>query len=114
MTTYALSCHCGAIRLEVDADLNALRDCNCSVCVKYGFLHWYVPKSALRLITHSRAMSSYLYRDAGAARMFCPICGVAMMYTGYPDDKVSLNARCIDGIDVFSLNVTKFDGLHRP
>lgn len=33
-----------------------------------------------------------------------------MMRTGYPDDKVSLNARCLEGVDVFELSVTRYDG----
>ena len=110
MSIHTVSCHCGSIRLEVDADVGELRDCNCSVCVKYGFLHWYVPSSAVKLLTQGRMMSSYLYRDAAAAHLFCPTCGIGMMYTGYPDDKVSINARCIDGIDVFDLKVSRFDG----
>jgi hypothetical protein len=39
-----LSCHCGAIRLECNAPLERLGECNCSTCGRHGFLHWKVPK----------------------------------------------------------------------
>ena len=43
-----LSCHCGHIRLEVDAPLQGLRQCNCSTCRRFGAIHWYVPARAVR------------------------------------------------------------------
>jgi hypothetical protein len=48
---YALSRHSGAIRLEVDAALAGLEECNCSTCARHGFLHWNVPVEAVRLVS---------------------------------------------------------------
>ena len=48
---YTLSCHCGAVRFEVDAELADLHECNCSTCARHGFLHWKVPVEAVRLVT---------------------------------------------------------------
>ena len=39
---YIVSCHCGRLRLEVDAALGEVFECNCSICTRTGFLHWYV------------------------------------------------------------------------
>jgi hypothetical protein len=36
---YNLSCHCGAVRLEVDAELSGLTECNCSICARSGRGH---------------------------------------------------------------------------
>jgi hypothetical protein len=33
-----------------------------------------------------------------------------MVRTGYPGDRVSINARCIENIDVFKLAVRRYDG----
>lgn len=106
---YALSCHCGAIRLEIDAELSGLEECNCSTCARSGFLHWSVPVESVRLVTQKRALTTYLWRDAGGGHQFCPTCGTALMRTGYRE-RISVNARCIEGIDVFTLAVKRYDG----
>jgi len=106
---YALSCHCGAIKLAVDAELADLEECNCSTCARSGFLHWKVPVEAVRLLTQKRNLSTYLWRDADGGTQFCPTCGTAMMRTGYRD-RITVNARCIEGIDIFTLKVARYDG----
>jgi hypothetical protein len=107
---YALSCHCGSIRIEVDAELTDLVECNCSTCARSGFLHWYVPKATVRLITESRNLSTYIWRGITEGHHFCPICGIALMRSGYPNDRVSINARCLDAVDIFTLTPQRYDG----
>lgn len=106
---YVLSCHCGDIRMEVDADLGDLTECNCSTCRRSGFLHWKVPNSAVRLLSEKTRLSIYLWRDIHG-HQFCPTCGTGMLRTGYPADNVSVNARCIEYVDVFALDVRRYDG----
>ena len=79
---YKLSCHCGAIQLEVDAELADLQECNCSTCARSGFVFWTVPVEAVRLVTQKCGLSTYLWRDADGGHHFCPTCGTAMMRTG--------------------------------
>lgn len=107
---YALSCHCGSIRLEVDAELGAVTECNCSTCRRSGFLHWKVASDAVRLMTERGRLSTYVWRDIAAGHHFCPTCGIAIARTGYPGGIISVNARCIEGIDVFTLEVRRYDG----
>ena len=107
---YTLSCHCGAVRFEVDAELADLHECNCSTCARHGFLHWKVPVEAVRLVTQKVQLSTYLWRDAVGGHHFCPVCGTALMRTGYKTG-VSLNARCLEGVDVFELKIGRYDGL---
>lgn len=87
-----------------------MQECNCSTCGRTGFLHWKVAIASVRLLTEKRRLSTYLWREITSGHHFCPTCGTAMMRTGYPDDKVSLNARCLEGVDVFELSVTRYDG----
>lgn len=105
-----LSCHCGAIQLEVNAELGQVRACNCTICGKSGFLHWYVSPDAVRLKTPSRGLSTYVWREAAAGHHFCPTCGVPVTRTA-PDNYFSINARCLDGVDVFDLDIEDYDGL---
>ena len=57
-------------------------------------------------------LSTYLWRDAVGGHHFCPVCGTALMRTGYKTG-VSLNARCLEGVDVFELKIGRYDGLKR-
>lgn len=107
---YSLSCHCGSIRLEVDADLEGLLQCNCSTCRRFGAIHWYVPASSVRLLDERRSMATYVWRHVNEGHCFCPTCGTSIMRTGYPDGVVALNACCIDEVDIFALDIKRFDG----
>jgi hypothetical protein len=73
------------------------------------FLHWKVPVEAVRLLTQKVQLSTYLWRDAVGGHHFCQVCGTPLM-TGYKTG-VSLNARCLEGVDVFELKVRRYDGL---
>jgi hypothetical protein len=35
------SCHCGAVKLEIQSAPNGVTDCNCSICRRYGVLWAY-------------------------------------------------------------------------
>jgi hypothetical protein len=108
---HRVSCHCGYIQFEVSAELSEVFDCNCSICSRTGFLHWYVPPDAVRLVTQRRRLSTYVWRSVTGGQHFCPICGVAVirLSTQYPPP-VSVNARCIEGIDLAALAIRQFDG----
>jgi hypothetical protein len=106
---HRLSCHCGAIRFEVDAELTGLEECNCSTCARSGFLHWKVPVEAVKLLTPMVHMTSYHWRDAGGGHEFCPTCGTAMLRNGYRGH-LSVNARCLEGVDIFQLRISRYDG----
>ena len=42
MTTYRGSCHCGKVRFEVDAEIDHVRSCDCSICRRRGALNYRV------------------------------------------------------------------------
>ena len=108
-----VSCHCGHIRLEVDAELNEVFECNCSICQRTGFLHWYVEPGQVKYLTHMHGVSTYWWRSATGGQHFCPNCGIAVVRvsTEYPPP-ISINARCIEDIDLSELTIRKFDGRH--
>ena len=110
---YRVSCHCGHVRLEVDGELAEVTACNCSICARTGFLHWYVPPEAVRLVSQGITMNTYWWRSATGGQHFCPVCGIAVVRTStqYPPP-VSINARCIEDVDLATLTITQFDGRH--
>lgn len=108
-----VSCHCGRIRFEVTADIDEVVECNCSICVRSGFLHWYVEPSTVRFLTEKQGVSTYWWRTITGGQHFCSNCGAALLRTSteFPPP-VSVNARCIEGIDLASLNIRQFNGRH--
>ncbi|WP_276119092.1 GFA family protein [Pararhizobium qamdonense] len=107
---YRLSCHCGDICFEIDEEISEVVECNCSTCRRSGFLHWKVPASTITLVSEKRRISTYVWRSITEGHHFCATCGVALMRSGYPGEKVSVNARCIEGIDIFELTIERYDG----
>ena len=53
------------------------------------------------------------HQEAHGRRRFCPMCGVSPFRIPRSDpEKSTVNARCLDGVEVESLIVDYFDGRH--
>lgn len=119
---YLGSCHCGLIRFKVIADVDHLRECNCSICLRRGALIFRVPSDSLSILTPFKQAKLYQWGTKTAEDYFCANCGVLpfrkpsqltpaevkagkIPFTGW-----SINARCLDGLDVQSLPIIKIDG----
>ncbi len=111
MATFRGTCHCGRIAFEVNSELTSVDECNCSVCAKKAYLHWIVPRDAFRMLTPADNLATYTFNTGIARHHFCSVCGVAPFYIPRSDpDKIDVNARCLDGVDVAKLKVNHFDG----
>jgi hypothetical protein len=109
--TYEGGCHCGRVRFRVTAGLSTVTYCNCSMCTKKGFLHVIVPKKDFELVSGKDELATYTFNTGVAKHMFCKHCGMHPFYVPRSDpDKIDVNARCIDGIDIDALSVKGFDG----
>src|ERR1051326_850437 len=97
--SYRGSCHCGAVRFEVDSATTEVIDCNCSVCTKKGILHLIVPESRFRLVQGAGALATYTFGTHVAKHMFCGTCGMHAFYRprSHPDHW-DVNVRCIDDV----------------
>ena len=104
-------CHCGRVRFELDAPARPdVLDCNCSICRMTGFLHLIVPASRFRLLSGADDLVEYTFNTGTAKHRFCRHCGIKGFYVprSHPHG-FSVNARCLDGIDLSALQVVKFD-----
>ena len=122
MPTYAGSCHCGAVRFEVQAEIDHLRECDCSICRRRGALTFRVAQEALRLLTPIEEITVYRWGTGTAADYFCPRCGIlpfrkpsaptaAERANGVqPFDGWSINVRCLDGVDIAVLPRVRIAG----
>lgn len=110
-TTYRGSCHCGACRFEIDADINHVRVCDCSVCSRRGALIFRVAEEQFRLLTPLSALTLYEWHTRTAKDYFCPVCGIlpfrrpsaptaeeleqgVQPFTGW-----AVNVRCLEGVN---------------
>ena len=112
-TLYKGSCHCGRTRFEVEGELSALTDCNCSICQRKGALLWFVPRASLRLLTADDQLAIYTFNKGHIRHRFCPICGIHPLGEGSMPDGMAMaaiNVRCLDDVDFSALPVRHFDG----
>ena len=81
------------------------------MCTKKGFLHLIVPPERFELLSGEDALTTYRFNTNTAKHTFCTHCGIHAFYVPRSDpDKVDVNGRCLDGVDLGSLVVSRFDG----
>lgn len=122
MMTYAGSCHCGAVRFEIDANIDHVRVCDCSVCSKRGALIYRVPTDAFRLLTPMEKLSVYRWGSHTAADYFCPVCGILPFRRPslptaderaagvQPFDGWAVNTRCLESFNPSLVPVRHIQG----
>jgi len=111
LQTFEGGCHCGRVRFRVTADLATVTECNCSICAKKGFLHVIVPSERFELIAGADELTTYRFNTGTARHTFCRQCGIHAFYVPRSDpDKIDVNARCLDGVDLGALRPHPFDG----
>lgn len=113
MPTYRGSCHCGAVRFEADGVLEGLEVCNCSLCRRNGYVHWYVAPDHFRLETSWEAIETYQFGTRTAKHHFCRRCGLSAFRRARSDpDFVDVNVRCLEDVDLETLSTAPFDGVN--
>ena len=110
---YKGSCQCGAVRYEVNADLENIIACNCSRCGRLGLTLAFVPEDQFKLSSGGDELTEYLFNKQIIQHQFCKVCGVqpfarAIAPGGAPT--MAINVRCLEGIDTNSLDPKMFDG----
>jgi hypothetical protein len=122
MATYSGSCHCGAVRFEVTAEIDHVRVCDCSVCARRGALNYRVPRASLRLLTPWERLSLYQWGSRTAEDWFCSTCGILPFRRPgdptpeeraagvEPFDGWAVNVRCLEGVDFEALPIRRIQG----
>ena len=115
-TKHTGSCHCKAIRFEVELDSSSASRCNCTACMKIAATSGVVKPAAFTLLTPERTTSTYVWGSNIVKRYFCSNCGVHCFARGHLEqlggDYVSINFNCLDDIDLRDVAITHWDGRH--
>lgn len=105
------SCHCGAIRLELQQAPERLVSCNCSVCRRYRALWFHLLPEKVRIsgetVTYSRSPNKLAFHC-------CPACHCLTHWSPLieqPGDPwMAVNMAMFDPALVADLPRRKFDG----
>lgn len=111
--TYKGSCQCGAVRFDVEADLDKTVSCNCSRCGRLGSILTFVAPGSFRLTSGEGEMSEYQFNRHMIHHMFCSTCGIQSFSRGKGPggaEMIAVNARCLEGVDSDKLHPKKVDG----
>jgi len=98
---YTVSCHCGAVRLEIQQKPRKLTQCNCSLCRRYGALWAYYQRKRVRVLARRGQLETYSWSDRRFEFFRCATCGCVTHYQR--TDKRT------DGSDMGAVNVRNID-----
>jgi hypothetical protein len=107
------SCHCGAVRVEMDEKPLSVTACNCSICSRYAALWAYFSRRQVRVLCAPDAISTYLWGDRDIAFCHCRICGCVTHWESVDkngESRVAVNARILPPEESASIPVRRFDG----
>jgi hypothetical protein len=115
---HRLSCHCGAVVLELDLPDGIVnpRRCDCSLCRRRGAIVASVPLAGIRIIQGAESLTLYQFNTRTAKHYFCSRCGI---YTHHQRRSVpteyGYNVACLEGVNPFDLGpVRTLDGINHP
>lgn len=111
MSTHHGSCHCGAVRYEVETDLEGAITCNCTHCSRKGFILVFVDADKFKLLSGADAQTEYQFGKKQIRHLFCKTCGVQSYAEGITFPKIAINIRCLEGVDPATIATTPFNGL---
>jgi hypothetical protein len=103
------SCHCGAVRIEVETAPTTLTSCNCSICRRLGSLWAYYPPAQVRVAGDT---ATYRWGDGDIDFHHCPTCGCTTHWTPVDPgrDRMGINVRLMDPAVVAAARIRHLDG----
>lgn len=113
--TYAGSCHCQAVRFEIDSEFPELTTCDCSICRRKNALMVKVHESEFRLLAGEEALTAYQFHTLTATHYFCKSCGIYPFHRKrVTPDYLGINVFCLEGFDPTDIPVRATVGAGMP
>jgi hypothetical protein len=106
------SCHCGAVKFEIQVAPEEVTDCNCSICRRYGVLWAYCAPAHVRIIATAGATKAYLWGEKSIAFHRCRNCGCVTHWAAVdqPADRMGVNARLMAPAVLAAARRRRLDG----
>ncbi len=107
------SCHCGAIKIEIDRRPRKLTQCTCSICRRYGAVWGYYTNKTARIVAGKKFAKAYTWGDKSIEFYHCNRCGSVTHYESVkkgPEDRFAVNFRMVDPADYQGVRIRTFDG----
>src|SRR4051794_25874223 len=103
------SCHCGAVKLEVESAPTQLTSCNCSLCRRLGALWCYYAPAQVRITGET---ATYRWGDRTLDTHRCTVCGCVTHWspTDSAGNRMGVNARLLDPLVIADVRVRRLDG----
>jgi hypothetical protein len=109
------SCHCGAVRFEIETDFPELTTCDCSICKRKNALMVRVHESKFRLLAGQESLTEYQFHTKTARHYFCKICGIYPFHRKrVTPDNLGINVNCLEGADLAGVPVRQAVGAAMP
>jgi hypothetical protein len=108
------SCHCGAVKWELDGVPEGATACNCTVCRRYGALWAYdYEDEGIRV---SGPAQAYI-RGKALSFNFCATCGCVAFWRAQKSDekgrrRIAVNLRLTEPDAVARIPIDHFEGLN--
>lgn len=113
MPPYYGSCHCGAVRFTVAAEITELTTCDCSLCKKRNAVMAKVAEGALTVTAGEDSLALYQWNTRRARHHFCTVCGLYVFHRKRSaPDHFGVNVFCLDDFDPSSVLVIPASGAH--
>ena len=111
MTRYSGTCHCKAVEFQVETDLTAGFQCDCSLCKRKNAIMHRVSKEQFRVVKGMDDLTLYQWNTRVAEHYFCKHCGI---YTHHQmrtrPDSIGINVGCVDDVNARALELTFAEG----
>jgi hypothetical protein len=105
------SCHCGAIRIEVEAPTE-VTECNCSICRRTGGRWAYYSPAQVHGLPLEGATDTYIWGDRCLVLHRCRQCGCVTHWSPVDPalDRMGVNARMMDPEVLAKARLRRIDG----
>jgi hypothetical protein len=115
LKTFTGSCHCGAIRFQIESDIPELTTCDCSICRRKNALMVKVHESRFRLLAGAESLAEYQFHTHTATHYFCRICGIYPFHRKrVTPDHFGINVFCLEGFSAEGIAVRATVGAGMP
>ncbi|MES2342741.1 MAG: GFA family protein [Pseudomonadota bacterium] len=112
MTRHPGSCHCGAVTFVLEAEIDHLTACDCSLCVKRNARMVRVRAQDLTVLSGDDQLGAYEWNTHRARHHFCRVCGIYVFHRKRASpDLYEVNVYCLDGFDPSGLPVRASEGV---